>query len=358
MPIDTVTTINTEKNNTNTNQTNLKLNNENQINISNITSNSANISWDKGNSKFIQYNIYQFNWITSDWDLFDYAYEKTYKLTNLLPSTPYKYQIRVNIPNALIDMNEIIVGEIMFYTKPEATTLSLISSSTKEISLSWDDIELASSYLLYKGETNDNLIFSKELTKDSNTYIDTEVNEGQTYYYKIICSYSAKDYTVKSEDSNIVSVEVPTLQPMSLPPETSGICKTYAYYTAVTVKNSPQYAVLNSGTWNGVEYETYTDETTGIRMVDDCYCAALGSFYGTKMGTKYLVTLESGKTFKIILCDSKADRHTDSTNRYALQNKDIVEFYVEPGKVPYQVNGSYNSLPEFNGPIKSIEKIS
>ena len=44
-------------------------------------------------------------------------------------------------------------------------------------------------------------------------------------------------------------------------------------------------------------------------MVDDCYCAALGSYYGSNIGQKYLIRLSSGKQFKIILCDQKSDKH-------------------------------------------------
>ena len=101
-------------------------------------------------------------------------------------------------------------------------------------------------------------------------------------------------------------------------PKVSGACKTYAYYDAVTDKTSPAYAVLNSGTYRGVTYKTTTDETTGIRMVGEYYCAALGTFYGTTKGTKYKVTLDTGKTFKI----------------------------------------NYNRLEPFHGKIQSIERLT
>lgn len=139
-------------------------------------------------------------------------------------------------------------------------------------------------------------------------------------------------------------------------PSVSGSTKTYAYYTAVTVKSSPQYAVLNSGTYKGKKYNTYTDEKTGIRMVDGCYCVAMGSYYGTTMGTKYKITLSTGKSFNVILCDSKANRHTDSNNQYAVKNKDIIEFYVDKHKIPSGIRGDYGTLEQFSGSIVSIEK--
>ena len=141
-------------------------------------------------------------------------------------------------------------------------------------------------------------------------------------------------------------------------PKVSGACKTYAYYDAVTDKTSPAYAVLNSGTYLGVTYKTTTDETTGIRMVGEYYCAALGTFYGTTKGTKYKVTLDTGKTFKIILCDTKSNRHTDKKHQYAKKNKDVVEFYVDRTKIPAGVNGNYNRLEPFHGKIQSIELLT
>lgn len=140
-------------------------------------------------------------------------------------------------------------------------------------------------------------------------------------------------------------------------PKVSGSCKTYAYYTAVTVKSSPAYAVLNSGSANGRSYKTHTDPETGIRMVGDYYCAALGTYYGREKGTKYKVTLSTGRSFKIILCDTKSDRHTDSNHQYAVRNKDVVEFYVEKSKIPEEVRGNYNVIDKFKGDIVKIEKI-
>lgn len=130
------------------------------------------------------------------------------------------------------------------------------------------------------------------------------------YSYKIRGVVENRETKTKSRFSDPVTVK--TTKTLKLP-KVSGACKTYAYYDAVTDKTSPAYAVLNSGTYRGVTYKTTTDETTGIRMVGEYYCAALGTFYGTTKGTKYKVTLDTGKTFKIILCDTKSNRHTDKS---------------------------------------------
>lgn len=152
----------------------------------------------------------------------------------------------------------------------------------------------------------------------------------------------------KDRFSDAVKAEIP--EEMGLP-EVSGETKTYAYYTAVTAKSSPQYALLNSD-------ECYTDEKTGIRMIGDYYCVALGSFYGSTIGTRYRITFSTGKSIKVILCDQKSDRHTDSNHQYAVKNCDIMEFYVEKGKIPSNVRGNYGNLEQFSGDIVKIERYS
>ena len=153
----------------------------------------------------------------------------------------------------------------------------------------------------------------------------------------------------KEQSGEAEEIEVLTTEPMALP-KVSGSCKTYAHYTSVTAKETAQYKLLNSD-------ECYTDKETGIRMVDDCYCAALGSYYGSTMGQKYLIRLSSGEQFKIILCDQKSDKHTDDKNQYAVKNKDIIEFYIDENYKHPNVIGDYGILPQFEGSIVSIEKI-
>lgn len=218
--------------------------------------------------------------------------------------------------------------------------------------LSWHSEALYISYIICRYNV---------ITDD---YDEIDATADTSYTVKGLSPDTEYDFCVKSAVNDEVlgkitlrtkKKPVPKTVKMGLP-SVSGSTKTYAYYTAVTVKSSPQYAVLNSGTYKGKKYKTYTDEKTGIRMVDGCYCVALGSYYGTTMGTKYKITLSSGKSFNVILCDSKANRHTDGNNQYAVRNKDVVEFYVDKHKIPSGIRGDYGTLDQFRGSIVSIEK--
>lgn len=94
--------------------------------------------------------------------------------------------------------------------------------------------------------------------------------------------------------------------------------KAYMSYTAITNTSSPQYKL---------QQQAYTGNY-GIRMVDDRYCIAVGSYYTTTIGTKIDVIMENGHVIKCIVGDCKADAHTDSTHR-ANPNGCVVEFIVD-----------------------------
>ena len=95
--------------------------------------------------------------------------------------------------------------------------------------------------------------------------------------------------------------------------------KSYMDYRTITSKSSKQYELQDSC--------AYTNEY-GLRMVDDRYCVALGSYYTTTIGQYVDIELENGVVIKGILADCKADIHTDSTNRIN-PNGSVVEFVVD-----------------------------
>ena len=138
------------------------------------------------------------------------------------------------------------------------------------------------------------------------------------------------------------------LKAYSVPKEASSF-KTYMDYTCITVKSSPQYKL---------QKKAYTSKN-GLRKVGKYYCIALGSYYGSKIGTKYKITLSTGKSFWGILADQKSDSHTDSKHQYTVFNKDIIEFVVQTSKLPNKVkiSGDISSINRFKGKITKIEKV-
>ncbi|MBQ9531241.1 MAG: hypothetical protein IJR70_04135 [Eubacterium sp.] len=184
--------------------------------------------------------------------------------------------------------------------------------------------------------------------KGKSSYTDKKLKGNTEYSYRAKLKVKNGKETSTSRYSSVL--ETKTLLKMGLP-AVSGRTKTYAYYTAVTARNSPQYRLLNSS-------ECTTDPETGVRMVDGCYCVALGSYYGTTIGTKYRVTFSTGTSINVILCDQKANAHTDSNHQYAVNNNDILEFYVQGSAMPSSVRrgGDFGRYPKFAGSVVSIEK--
>lgn len=118
--------------------------------------------------------------------------------------------------------------------------------------------------------------------------------------------------------SEIVPEEI-TIQEYSTPNKT-GEFKSYTNYNLLS-KDSPQ--------WNTIQChsDAYTDRN-GLRKVGDYYCVAMGSYYTQTLGDLFEIYTEGG-SFKVIICDFKADRDTDVNNQYTLFNNCMVEFYVD-----------------------------
>lgn len=133
--------------------------------------------------------------------------------------------------------------------------------------------------------------------------------------------------------------------------------KAYMGYDAVTCVSSPQYQLLNSES-------AYTDANTGIRMVDNRYCVALGSYYASTIGQKVDLYLETGVVIPCILGDCKADCHTNwDTHQYCNSNGSVAEFIVDYSVFNYlkdasgTVNWCVGDCGSFNGRIMKIELV-
>lgn len=143
-------------------------------------------------------------------------------------------------------------------------------------------------------------------------------------------------------------------------PNINSSFKTWMSYRAVTNIKSPQYNFIYTYGWSDEEGFMRCSGEADLGIEDDYYLIALGSYYGTEIGTKYKITLDTGRVFYGVLADSKADKHTNSTNQYVSHNKNIVEFLVDSSKLNKDVKrmGSANVYMPLNGSVVKIEKIN
>lgn len=95
-------------------------------------------------------------------------------------------------------------------------------------------------------------------------------------------------------------------------------------------------AVSSSSAQGKLQAQAKTDAKTGIRKVDGRYCVALGSYYCSKIGTKFDLVMSNGSVVKCILGDQKANRDTDAKNQKTSDGS-IAEFLVDMNKLPSKV---------------------
>ena len=131
----------------------------------------------------------------------------------------------------------------------------------------------------------------------------------------------------------------------------SGSFKSYTNYQLLD-KQSSQWQIIQCNE------NAYSDEN-GLRKVGTYYCVAMGSYYTNTLGDLFRITTTGG-SFEVIICDFKADIHTDSTNSYTLANGCIIEFYIDMNLANSWMlqTGNVSVVDtKFEGPITSIEKI-
>ena len=130
--------------------------------------------------------------------------------------------------------------------------------------------------------------------------------------------------------------------------------KSWMDYTAITNKQSPQWKL---------QEQAYTDEN-GLRKIDEYYCVAVGTGLSEGIGTKLIVTLDTGAEIPVIVADHKSDRHTDATNTYMAMNNgriNIIEFVIEYNclaeKAKLMGDVSYVPGGQFKGQVVEIKGV-
>ena len=115
--------------------------------------------------------------------------------------------------------------------------------------------------------------------------------------------------------------------------------KPYTRHLVYDVKGTAQYKLQSVA---------YTDERTGIRVVDDPlgeprYCVALGAYWcgghPQHIGRCVDVYMANGSVLKCVLADVKRTEDTiNAGNRYGAVNHDVLEFIVDGDKLPKNIN--------------------
>ena len=203
---------------------------------------------------------------------------------------------------------------------------SIINSSTQEkISISESQDESLEQYtskknsVLNKSELNSSLNMTSKNTSTKKVDLRTQTTTKQTTTTtkkQFASSTTQKNSTTtKSElKSNFNPIQE------NVPSGSNGTFKSYTNYQLLS-KSSPQWTKIQCNS------NAYTDKN-GLRKVGDYYCVAMGTYYAKNLGDLFEIHTEGG-SYKVIICDWKANIHTDANNQYTIGNGCITEFYVD-----------------------------
>lgn len=130
---------------------------------------------------------------------------------------------------------------------------------------------------------------------------------------------------------------------------------TYMDYRAITDTSSKQYKL---------QQDPYcvVNEKGFLMYRDNWYVVAMGSYWGN-IGDKFIVRLENGTLFSVIIGDYKSDRDTDKEHYAHRADGHVIEFLIDSDST-YMKNhnviyyGLVNkAFPEFDSKIISITKM-
>lgn len=125
--------------------------------------------------------------------------------------------------------------------------------------------------------------------------------------------------------------------------------KTYMDYKMITSKSSRQYQYI----------QKYIKIKDGYLYDGEYLGVALSSYYGD-IGSKFIITLDTGIVLKVVKIDEKADQHTNGCSQKwdGSMLEIVIDSYtmkVEKSSNGYYYNGNFNNNPMFKGKIESIK---
>jgi len=107
------------------------------------------------------------------------------------------------------------------------------------------------------------------------------------------------------------------------------------YYTYMPIR-----LVTNQTSWQWALRPYLSVDDLGFTRFEGAYGIALGTYYGSRIGTIYRITFADGEQIYGILADVKSDLHTDPTNRYKPSDNgrpssgNILEFVMDD-RIPH-----------------------
>ena len=241
--------------------------------------------------------------------------------------------------------------EVYTVTSPPPTNLTA-TTGNGQVNLTWTAATNATGYNVKRAGTSGGSYTTIANNISTTTYTDTDVSNGNTYYYVV----SAIDASGESPDSNEVAA---SLEP-NAPNLTATSSNNQVTLSWSTIAGATSYKVFRAAASNGYDYNlplqtvnapttTYSDTTTSSGATYYYVVRAVNSGGESENSNEVSTTIRGNKAILVITMTNGAEKEYDLT---------MSEIYVfinwydnranGTGKAYYCINKNYNVKPFFS----------
>lgn len=241
-------------------------------------------------------------------------------ITEQLPPAPEGASLTLPVPDT---MEEVPVQTTVAAATPLTSTEKTIVTETMEA-------------------------ITETTTKTTDATEETTLEETET----TVQETQESDTETNTEPVPVPEISAEPIDALSLFDTEETWFKAYMDYRTITDTSSQQYAL---------QQEAWTD-SQGLRRIGDDYLVAMGTGWLTEgCGERFLITLENGTQFTVMIGDIKADCHTDATRRYrpCESGANVVEFIVDTQCMTAEARdaGTISVYPGMEGNIAEIARL-
>ncbi len=260
------------------------------IQVVGTTSNTVSLSWDQLEDSF-KYWVYKFDDETGEWVTQMRAYENAAVVKNLAPNTTYKFKITAKFAsdNFVTSLDDAVEFEAT--TGAAAAPGEIIAGlDLDQIVLSWDEVEGATKYWLYKSTSPDGPFAINGSTLTNSIAVKKFFPE-TTYYFKVTSLTEQNGVLCISdiEDSPIIEVTTPSAASVATVLETKN--DTTATISWPSVATATKYWVYYSTTTNDITTINDASQWTLYNSVTDMSVNTM-TLRKLTPNTKYFVTVK------------------------------------------------------------------
>lgn len=176
------------------------------LKIINKTIDTIELAWDEVEGAE-EYDVFVAEFNNGEFEYLGSSTSNTYIHAPLYTVTTYYYKVRANSQISNEDNNNFsnIVSASISIESPK--NLRVTNKTATSITLTWDEVEGATYYSLYRAESKNGEYEPVDLEIETNSFKEENLISNKTYFYKVTAVYD-EDYYLESNESNIASASI------------------------------------------------------------------------------------------------------------------------------------------------------